>query len=82
MLEREGDAAAIHAALHLIANHERFVLARQTANRFHILLGARMHAAFALHDLKDYGAHIMIGECCLERCDHHLRNIDESAAEA
>ena len=81
VLEREGGAAAIHAALYLIANHERFVLARQAANRFHILLGARMHAAFALHDLKDYGAHIMIGECCLERCDVILRNVDESAGQ-
>ncbi len=38
-----------------------------------------MHAAFALHGLKDYGAHVMIGECRLERCDVILRNVDKSA---
>ena len=79
VLEREGNAAAVHATLHLIANHERIVLARQAANRFHILLGTRMHAAFALHDLKNYGAHVVIGECRLERRDIVLRNVDESA---
>ena len=79
VLEREGDAAAIHAALYLIANHERFVLARQAANRFHILLGARMHAAFALHDLENHSAYVVIGESRFECCDIILRNIDESA---
>ena len=38
-----------------------------------------MHAAFALHDLKDYGAYVVIGESRFERCDIILRNIDESA---
>ena len=38
-----------------------------------------MHAAFALHDLKNDGAYVVIGECCLERRDVILRNVDESA---
>ena len=40
-----------------------------------------MHAAFALHDLENYGAHVVIGECRLERCDVILRNVDESAGQ-
>ena len=38
-----------------------------------------MHTAFALHDLKNDGAYVVIGESRFERCDIILRNIDESA---
>ena len=40
-----------------------------------------MHTAFALHDLENHSAYVVIGECRLERRDVILWNVGESAGQ-